>query len=51
MFDVFFHVKMDDFILSENNKYLKVLDLNKVFEKNKDDIVKFYGNDEFIDEN
>ena len=47
----FFHVKMDDFILSENNKYLKVLDLNKVFEKNKDDIVKFYGNDEFIDEN
>ena len=47
----FFHVKIEDFILSKNNKYLKVLDLNKVFEKNKDDIVKFYGNNEFIEEN
>ena len=47
----FFHVKADDFILSESNKYLKVLDFNKIFEKNKDDIVKFYGNDEFIDAN
>ena len=47
----FFHVKIEDFILSKENKYLKVLDLNKVFEKNKDDIVKFYGNNEFIEEN
>ena len=47
----FFHVKIEDFILSKNNKYLKFLDLNKVFEKNKDDIVKFYGNNEFIEEN
>ena len=47
----FFCVKIDDFILNENNKYLKFLDLNQVFEKNKADIVNFYGNDEFIDEN
>ena len=47
----FFHVKIEDFILSKENKYLKVLDLNKVVEKNKDDIVKFYGNNEFIEEN
>ena len=47
----FFNVKIEDFILNENNKYLKFLDLNQVFEKNKGDIVNFYGNNEFIDEN
>jgi hypothetical protein len=47
----FYHVKIDDFFLTENNKYLKFLDLNKVFEKNKADIVNFYENTEFIDEN
>ena len=47
----FFNVKIEDFILNENNKYLKFLDLNLVFEKNKGDIVNFYGNNEFIDEN
>ena len=47
----FFNVKIEDFILNENNKYLKFLDLNQVFEKNKSDIVNFYGNNEFIDEN
>ena len=47
----FFKVKIEDFILNENNKYLKFLDLNQVFEKNKGDIVNFYGNNEFIDEN
>ena len=47
----FFNVKIEDFILNENNEYLKFLDLNQVFEKNKGDIVNFYGNNEFIDEN
>ena len=47
----FFNVKIEDFILNENNKYLKFLDLNQLFEKNKGDIVNFYGNNEFIDEN
>ena len=47
----FFNVKIEDFILNENNKYLKFLDLNQVFEENKGDIVNFYGNNEFIDEN
>ena len=47
----FFNVKIEDFILNENNKYLKFLDLNQVFEKNKGDIDNFYGNNEFIDEN
>ena len=47
----FFNVKIEDFILNENNKYLKFLDLNQVFEKNKGDIVNFYGNNQFIDEN
>ena len=48
----FYGVKIEDFILNENNKYLKVLDLVKVFEKNKNDIINFYGNNElFSDEN
>ena len=47
----FFSVKIEDFILNKNNKYLKFLDLNQIFEKNKADIVNFYGNNEFIDEN
>ena len=47
----FFNVKIEDFILNENNKYLKFLDLNQDKEKNKGDIVNFYGNNEFIDEN
>ena len=47
----FYQVKIDDFFLSENNKYLKFLDLNKIFEKNKADIINFYKNSEFIDEN
>ena len=47
----FFAVKIEDFILNENNKYLKVLDLNKVFEKNKEDIINFYGNKDLLDEN
>ena len=47
----FFGVKIEDFILNENNKILKFLYLNQIFEKNKDDIVNFHGNTEFIDEN
>ena len=47
----FFAVNIDDFILNENNRYLKFLDLNKIFEKNKADLIKFYGNNGFVDEN
>ena len=48
----FFAVKIEDFILNENNKFLMFLDLVKIFEKNKNDIINFYGNNEFFsDEN
>ena len=47
----FFPVKIEDFVIDENNKILKVLDLNKVFEKNKEDIINFYGNKNLLDEN
>ena len=47
----YYAVKTEDFILTQQNNYLKFLDLNKVFEKNKVDIIKFYKNDEFVDEN
>ena len=47
----YYAVKTEDFLLTEQNNYLKFLDLNKVFEKNKVDIIKFYKNDEFVDEN
>ena len=47
----FFAVKIDDFIINENNKYLKVLDLNNVFQKNKEDIINFYGNEKLLDDN
>ena len=39
----FYGVKIEDFILNEKIKYLKYLDLNKVFDKNKTDIINFYG--------
>ena len=46
-----YEVSIDDFILSPNFKFLKFLDLNKVFDKNKINIINFYGNKDFIDEN
>lgn len=49
---MYFHeLCIDDFILSQNLKILKYLNLNKIFEKNKVNIINFYGNKEFIDEN
>ena len=47
----FYEVCIDDFILSPKFKSLKFLNLNKVFTKNKDNIVTFYGNNDFVDEN
>ena len=47
----FYGVKIEDFILNEKIKYLKYLDLNKVFDKNKTDIINFYGNNDFVDDN
>ena len=47
----FFAVNTEDFVLNEKNKFLKFLDLNKVFEKNKADLIKFYENEDFVDEN
>ena len=47
----FYELCTDDFILSTNLKILKFLDLNKIFMKNKINIINFYGNKEFIDEN
>ena len=47
----FYELCIDDFILSTNLKILKFLDLNKIFMKNKINIINFYGNKEFIDEN
>jgi FCP1-like phosphatase family protein len=46
----FFGLKIDDFILDEKTKYCKFLDLKQIFEKNKVDIINFYGNNEFFDE-
>ena len=46
----FFGLKIDDFILDEKTKYCKFLDLKQFFEKNKVDIINFYGNNEFFDE-
>ena len=46
-----YEVSIDDFILSPNFKFLKFLDLNKVFDRNKINIINFYGNKDFIDEN
>ena len=45
-----YEVSIDDFILSPNFKFLKFLDLNKVFDKNKINIINFYGNKDFINE-
>ena len=47
----YFSVKVEDFILSDKNKFLKFLDLNTIFEKNKVDIINYYENNEFVDEN
>ena len=47
----YFSVKVEDFILSDKNKFLKFLDLNQIFEKNKVDIINYYENNEFVDEN
>ena len=47
----YYELCIDDFILSTNLKILKILDLNKIFMKNKINIINFYGNKEFIDEN
>lgn len=47
----FYEVSIDEFVLSPNLKILKFLDLNQIFTKNKVNIINFYGNKEFIDEN
>ena len=47
----FYAVNTEDFVLSEKNQYLKILDLNKIFEKNKADLIKFYENEDFEDVN
>lgn len=46
-----YEVNIDDFKLSPNLKFLKVLDLNKIFDNNKINMINFYGNKDFIDEN
>ena len=47
----FYEVSIDEFILSPKLKLLKYLDLNQIFSKNKVNLINFYGNKEFIDEN
>ena len=47
----FYEVGIDEFILSPKLKILKFLDLNQIFTKNKVNIINFYGNKDFIDEN
>ena len=46
-----YEVNIEDFVLSQNFKFLKFLDLNKIFMKNKIDIINFYGNKDFIEDN
>ena len=46
-----FQLNIEDFILSPNLKILKFLDLNQIFMKNKINIINFFGNKDFIDEN
>ena len=46
-----YELNIEDFILSQNFKFLKFLELNKVFMKNKINIINFYGNKDFIEDN
>ena len=46
-----YQLNIEDFILSKDIKALKYLDLNLIFMKNKINIINFYGNKDFIDEN
>ena len=46
-----YQLNIEDFILSKDIKVLKYLDLNQIFLKNKINIINFYGNKDFIDEN
>ena len=46
-----YQLNIEDFILSKDIKALKYLDLNHIFMKNKINIINFYGNKDFIDEN
>ena len=47
----FFEVSIDEFILSPKLKIIRHLDLNQIFTKNKVNIINFYENDDFVDEN
>ena len=46
-----YELNIEDFILSQTFKFLKFLELNKVFMKNKINIINFYGNKDFIEDN
>ena len=46
-----YQVSINDFLLSPKTKILKFLDLNQIFNKNKIDIINYYENKDFFDEN